>query len=98
MIFPIELRLLIKFLEKYSKENYMVFKEINRILCQNGWYNIRTKGSHFQYVHNDFSFCITVPNHGKLKNSPLLDLRGSSKGDICNIRRRGTANYSSCNS
>ncbi len=42
----------------------MVFKEVNKILCKNGWYNIRTKGSHYQYKHSNFPSCVTVPNHG----------------------------------
>lgn len=42
----------------------MVFKDINRILCKNGWYVARINGSHHQYKHKDFSNCVTVPNHG----------------------------------
>lgn len=42
----------------------MVFKKIDKKLRSNGWYQVRTKGSHHMYKHENFSACISVPNHG----------------------------------
>ncbi|EOS69434.1 hypothetical protein C818_02606 [Lachnospiraceae bacterium MD308] len=43
----------------------MVFKKIDKLLRKNNWYVARVKGSHYQYKHADYNYCITVPNHGK---------------------------------
>lgn len=43
----------------------MVYKKIDKILCANGWYRVRTKGSHNMYRHADFAATISVPDHGK---------------------------------
>jgi Predicted periplasmic or secreted lipoprotein len=41
----------------------MTFKELDKLLQQNGWYQARSKGSHFHYRHNDKPDTIAVPNH-----------------------------------
>ena len=42
----------------------MTFKELDKVLQQNGWFQIRSRGSHFLYKHKDKSNTIAVPNHG----------------------------------
>lgn len=43
----------------------MVFKQIDKKLRKNGWYEVRIKGSHHMYKHSGFVVCISVPDHGK---------------------------------
>lgn len=41
----------------------MRFIELDRLLRKNGWYVVRTKGSHYQYQRDGVSKTLTVPNH-----------------------------------
>lgn len=41
----------------------MKFKEIERILLDNGWKLKDTKGSHFQYTHPTKPGKVTIPHH-----------------------------------
>lgn len=42
----------------------MTFKELDKLLQNNGWHQTRSKGSHFQYQHKEYPNTIAVPNHG----------------------------------
>lgn len=42
----------------------MTFQKVRKILIQNGWKLVRTKGSHFQFKKQGVDFLATVPNHG----------------------------------
>ena len=42
----------------------MTFKELDKLLKNNGWVLVRSKGSHFQYQHKEHPNTIAVPNHG----------------------------------
>lgn len=63
----------------------MVFKDIDKILRKNNWYVVRIKGSHYQYKHNNYSYCVTVPNHGKSELS-LGILKNIEKGTDLSLR------------
>ena len=41
----------------------MTFREIERILLDDGWQYTESRGSHYQYRHPDKSGKVTVPNH-----------------------------------
>lgn len=41
----------------------MTFKEIERLLLNDGWYLKATKGSHHQYIHDSKRGKITIPKH-----------------------------------
>lgn len=41
----------------------MTFRELDKLLRENGWVQVRSKGSHFQYKHPDRPNTIAVPNH-----------------------------------
>lgn len=56
----------------------MKFREVRKILIENGWKHVRTKGSHFQFKKEGINFSATVPNHGG---------RDLSIGVIKNIER-----------
>jgi len=43
----------------------MVFKQIDKKLRKNGWYEVRVKSSHHMYKHEGFTVCISLPDHGK---------------------------------
>lgn len=43
----------------------MNFREVNKVLRNNGWYIIRIKGSHCTYGNFDNGQRVIVPNHGK---------------------------------
>lgn len=42
----------------------MKAKEVIRLLESDGWVHVKTKGSHFQYVHPVKPGKVTVPFHG----------------------------------
>lgn len=41
----------------------MTFKEVEKILKNDGWYLESTRGSHFKYKHPTKVGSVTVPNH-----------------------------------
>ena len=42
----------------------MKFKELEKILLKDGWYQVKQKGSHHQYKHPSKSGKVTIPEHG----------------------------------
>lgn len=42
----------------------MKFREIERLLKDDGWYQVKQKGSHHQYKHPDKPGKVTIPEHG----------------------------------
>lgn len=63
----------------------MVFKDMDKLLRKNNWYVVRIKGSHYQYRHHDFNYCVTVPNHGKSDLSMCV-LKNIEKGTGLSFR------------
>jgi predicted RNA binding protein YcfA (HicA-like mRNA interferase family) len=41
----------------------MTFRELDKIIRADGWYLVRSKGSHFQYRHNNKPGTVSIPNH-----------------------------------
>ncbi len=41
----------------------MKFREVEKILLKDGWFQVKQKGSHHQYKHPTKSGKITVPEH-----------------------------------
>lgn len=41
----------------------MKFRELEKILLDDGWYHKATKGSHFHYKHPTKSSKVTIPHH-----------------------------------
>jgi predicted RNA binding protein YcfA (HicA-like mRNA interferase family) len=41
----------------------MTFKELERLLLQDGWVHVDTRGSHHQYKHPERPGKITIPYH-----------------------------------
>lgn len=41
----------------------MKFREVERILIEDGWYQVGQKGSHHQYKHPTKKGKVTVPEH-----------------------------------
>ncbi|HLQ83867.1 MAG TPA: type II toxin-antitoxin system HicA family toxin [Pseudogracilibacillus sp.] len=39
----------------------MNFRKVKKILVENGWVHVRTKGSHFQFKKESINFLATVP-------------------------------------
>lgn len=53
----------------------MKFREIDALLRQDGWHQVRTKGSHYQYEHPTKPGKVTVPRHNtdfKLKTAKSI--------------------------
>ena len=50
----------------------MRFREVERILIDDGWYKAGKKGSHHQYKHPVKSGKITVPEHGGKDINPNI--------------------------
>lgn len=42
----------------------MKFREIEKMLLKDGWYQVKQKGSHHQYKHPEKSGKVTIPEHG----------------------------------
>ena len=42
----------------------MKFREVEKILLKDGWYQVKQKGSHHQYKHPFKMGKVTVPEHG----------------------------------
>lgn len=42
----------------------MRFREVEKILLKDGWYQVKQKGSHHQYRHPKKSGKVTIPEHG----------------------------------
>lgn len=63
----------------------MTFKQLEKILKQDGWYCYKVVGSHYQYKHNTKTGKITIPRHCKeikkgtlnsiLKNAGLKEIK-----------------------
>ncbi len=41
----------------------MTFREIEKLLLKDGWRNVDTRGSHYQYEHPTKPGKVTVPRH-----------------------------------
>ncbi|HEX8238054.1 MAG TPA: type II toxin-antitoxin system HicA family toxin [Abditibacteriaceae bacterium] len=41
----------------------MKVREVIRIIEQDGWYHVRTKGSHRPFKHSDKAGLVTIPGH-----------------------------------
>ena len=41
----------------------MRFREIEKIIKDDGWHLVRTVGSHYQYHHESKPGTVTIPNH-----------------------------------
>lgn len=53
----------------------MRFREIEKLILQDGWYQISQVGSHHQYKHNIKSGKVTIPEHkGKEINLTVVKL------------------------
>lgn len=42
----------------------MKFREVEKILLKDGWYQVKQKGSHHQYKHPTKPGKVTIPEHG----------------------------------
>ena len=42
----------------------MRFREIEKILFKDGWYQVKQKGSHHQYKHPNKPGKVTIPEYG----------------------------------
>ena len=52
----------------------MRFREVEKILLNDGWYQVKQKGSHHQYKHPTKPGKVTIPEHGgKDLNSDTID-------------------------
>ena len=46
----------------------MTVREIEKLLRKADWYEVRTKGGHKHFGHDDYAYVVTVPQHkGDLK-------------------------------
>ena len=48
----------------YSRGGKMKFKELEKMLLNDGWVFKGARGSHYQYIHNSKKGKITIPRHG----------------------------------
>lgn len=48
----------------YTRGENMKFREIEKLILNDGWYLKNTKGSHNQYIHPTKSGKVTIPRHG----------------------------------
>lgn len=50
----------------------MKFREVERIIKRDGWYQVKQKGSHHQYKHPIKSGKVTIPEHGSDINIDIV--------------------------
>ena len=43
----------------------MRFREIESMILEDGWYQVKQKGSHHQYKHPTKHGKVTIPEHGE---------------------------------
>lgn len=41
----------------------MRFRELEKIILQDGWFLVKTVGSHYQYKHQSKKGKVTIPKH-----------------------------------
>ena len=41
----------------------MKFREVEKIIVEDGWYQVKQKGSHHQYKHPSKPGKVTIPEH-----------------------------------
>lgn len=54
----------------------MKFKEMEKLLKQNGWYLYKIVGSHYQYKHDTYPGKVTIQRHQK-------ELKKGTVNSIC---------------
>lgn len=42
----------------------MKFREVEKIILADGWFEVKQKGSHHQYKHSIKKGKVTIPEHG----------------------------------
>lgn len=52
---------------------FMKFKEVEKMLIENGWYLVYVRGRHYQYKHLYKNGKITIPRHNKDVNIKTLN-------------------------
>ena len=50
----------------------MKFREIERLLLEDGWYQIKQKSSHYQYKHPTKPGKVTIPEHDEDLNPDTI--------------------------
>lgn len=45
------------------RRNVMIFREVEKMLKADGWYQVKQKGSHHQYKHPTKPGKVTIPEH-----------------------------------
>ena len=48
----------------------MKVRELLRLIDEDGWYLVRTRGSHRQYAHSEKSGIVTIPGHPSEELAP----------------------------
>lgn len=51
-------------IKRKEQRCYMKFREVEKKLLADGWYQVSQKGSHHQYKHPKKPGKVTVPEHG----------------------------------
>lgn len=51
----------------------MRFREVEKLLKNDGWYEVRQTGSHHQYKHPSKKGLVTIPEHNKDLNRRTVD-------------------------
>ena len=54
----------IKIYMRKGGDSHMKFREVEKILLKDGWYQVKQKGSHHQYKHPTKPGKVTIPEHG----------------------------------
>ena len=70
----------------------MKFREIESIILQNGWYQVKQKGSHHQYKHPTKPGKVTIPEHGGDLNPDTVKSNFETSGALtstCSIYING---------
>ncbi|NQY81161.1 MAG: type II toxin-antitoxin system HicA family toxin [Candidatus Caenarcaniphilales bacterium] len=64
------------------------FKKLSKILHKNGWVEIRVKGSHHIFSHNNYHYPVTIPNHEPIKKGTLNAIMQSTGLTRANLKKK----------
>lgn len=62
-MYLLTMRIMRTIMKIYNRRKYLRFREVEKIILDDGWYLVNQKGSHRQYRHPQKVGKVTIPDH-----------------------------------
>lgn len=62
-MYLLTMRIMRAIMRIYNRRRYLRFREVEKIVLDDGWYMVNQKGSHRQYRHPQKAGKVTIPDH-----------------------------------